>query len=153
LSDYFVDTSALAKKYISEVGTKWVRSWAKGSTGNAIVIAELTSLEMFSVFARREYDKQITPFSANRLRNTFLNHLNDEYLIIPVDTPIWLQSRDLITRYAAHRLRSLDAIQLACALDARKVLSQAIMFVSADPHLLSAATAEGFAVDNPILHP
>jgi len=106
------------------------------STNHTHMVAELTSLEMFSVFARREYDKQITPSSANRLRNTFLYHLNDEYLTVPVDTPIWLQSRDLITRYAGHRLRSLDAIQLACALEARKLLSQAITFISADPHLL-----------------
>jgi predicted nucleic acid-binding protein len=153
LSTYFVDTSALAKRYINEVGTQWVRSWTSASAGNVVVIAELTALEMFSVFARREVDKEITSASANRLRSTFLAHLNDEYLTIKVDSPLWLQARDLITKHAALRLCTLDAVQLACALDAKKNLPQAVTFVRADPKLLSAATAEGFTVDDPMQHP
>jgi hypothetical protein len=47
----------------------------------------------------------------------------------------------------------LDAIQLACAIQAQKLLMVKMTFVSADNNLLSAALSEGFATDNPNLHP
>ena len=52
-----------------------------------------------------------------------------------------------------HILRALDAIQLACAIYARNLLDEPVTFLSADNNLLLAATAEGFATDNPNTHP
>jgi len=59
------------------------------------------------------------------------------------------QARLLITRYP---LRSLDAIQLASAIEAANLLREAITFVSGDNNLLNAAASEGFLTDNPNLH-
>ncbi|MEZ4672160.1 MAG: hypothetical protein R3E39_29995 [Anaerolineae bacterium] len=50
-------------------------------------------------------------------------------------------------------LRTLDSLQLACALQAQIVLGNPITFISADINLLTAADAEGFGVDNPNNHP
>jgi hypothetical protein len=50
-------------------------------------------------------------------------------------------------------LRTLDAIQLASAIQAMIVLNEQINFISADPNLLVVAAAAGFAIDNPNLHP
>lgn len=50
-------------------------------------------------------------------------------------------------------LRALDAIQLACGLKVRASIDKSIIFLSADVLLLAAATAEGFTIDNPNLHP
>jgi hypothetical protein len=56
-----------------------------------------------------------------------------------------------------HPLRAYDAIHLAGALAIQRILQQqelpAALFVAADDVLLAAATAEGFVVDNPLLHP
>jgi hypothetical protein len=53
-------------------------------------------------------------------------------------------------------LRAYDAIQLACALTVRRLMQQRRLapplFVAADDVLLAAAAAEGFVVDNPLLH-
>jgi hypothetical protein len=58
------------------------------------------------------------------------------------------------------RLRALDALQLASAFVSQQLLSErtsasgdAVVFVSADSRLLAIAAPEGFAVENPILHP
>src|SRR5712692_7091043 len=54
-------------------------------------------------------------------------------------------------------LRAYDAIHLACALLVQRQAQQHGVplprFVSADATLLTAAAAEGFVVDNPLLHP
>ena len=49
-----MDTSALAKRYLNETGTKWVRGWTRPSATNEIIISDLALVEMFSVFARHE---------------------------------------------------------------------------------------------------
>jgi hypothetical protein len=57
----------------------------------------------------------------------------------------------------AHPLRAADAIHLACALTIRRITQEQGLpspsFVVADTALRTAATAEGFVVDNPLQHP
>lgn len=153
MSAYFVDTSALAKRYTQEVGTRWVRSWIRPNAGNVIVIAELAMVEMFSLLARRTHDGEITTRSAAYLRRAFLGHLQTNYAVIKIESSILIRSRDLVTKYVAQRLRTLDAIHLACAIQSQMALGQPLIFVSADNKLLDCAKAEGFATDDPRLHP
>ena len=150
---YFVDTSALGKRYVNEPGTRWVRGWIRQSAGNNILIAEVAMVEMFSLIARREFQQDISLTSANRRRQAFLYHAANDYDVIQVTHQTFIQSRDLVTRHAAFGLRTLDALQLACALTARNVIGHSIDFISADAKLLKAAAAEGFTTDDPNLHP
>jgi predicted nucleic acid-binding protein len=141
---FFVDTSVLAKRYVNETGTRWVRSWITPRARNSILISELTTVEIFSVLARREHMQDISLSSANRRRQAFLYHISEEYLVIPVNSQVFIESRDLVTKHVALALRSLDAIQLACALKVHRALGELVMFVGADGRLLKAAAAEGF---------
>jgi len=54
-------------------------------------------------------------------------------------------------------LRAYDAVQLASALRANRALQAArlpsLLFLSADDRLITAATHEGLATDNPNSHP
>ena len=43
MSAFFVDTSALAKRYLAETGSAWVRSWILPRTGNVTIITRLAS--------------------------------------------------------------------------------------------------------------
>ena len=153
MSDFFVDTSALAKRYTKEVGTRWVRSWIRPSAGNVIVISELAMVEMFSLLARRKHDGEISARSAAYLRRAFLAHLRSDYAVVKIESSILVQSRDLVTKYVAQGLRTLDAIHLACAIQSQIALGQPLTFVSADIKLLACAKAEGFTIDDPRLHP
>jgi predicted nucleic acid-binding protein len=78
---------------------------------------------------------------------------NKEYLITPVDRGILEEARQLVIRHTKHRLSTLDAIQLACALRAQIILNEAIIFVTADTDLRNAASAEGLTVNDPETHP
>jgi len=150
LSAYFVDTSALCKRYIAEVGTAWVQSQLEPSAGNLILISQLAILEMMTLLARRQRENSITTNAFVIHKNNFLLHADSEYLVIPVDDKAWLRARDLALK---HPVRSLDAIQLASALEAAQALGAKPVFVSADERLLAVAAAEGFSVDNPNIHP
>jgi uncharacterized protein len=149
LNIYFVDTSALAKRYVPEVGTQWVLSWILPQTGNVIIVSELASVEMFSLLKRREREGTLLPAQSQILQANFLLHHEQEFLTVPLETAVLTTARDLVTTY---RLRTLDAIQLACALQAVSILGVAMTFISADNNLLAAARAENLATDNPNDH-
>ena len=53
----------------------------------------------------------------------------------------------------AGSLRSLDAIQLACAIAVAKGLGDELIFVTADARLGTIAPLEGFRVVNPLYPP
>lgn len=147
---YFVDTSAIVKRYVPEIGTQWVLGWILPSSGTVVVIAELTRVEIFSVFARREREQSLSTINANLLRSNFLVHAQKEYLITPLNTDILEEARTLVTKYP---LRSLDAIQLASSKQAQTILGEPMTFVTADARLLSILPQEGFVGDNPENYP
>lgn len=150
MSTFFVDTSALAKRYLVETGSNWVVSWIEPPANNVIIMSELAFVEMRSLLARRVRDGVLTPSDANALRNDFLLHGNNEYLIVLVETNVLNQAARLVDQYP---LRTLDAIQLASAIQAVNVLALPMTFISGDKNLLAAAAGEGFGIDDPNAHP
>jgi hypothetical protein len=68
---------------------------------------------------------------------------------MPAVDEVYSRARQLIF---LHQLRTLDALQLASAIEASNFLEEPLVFVSSVRNLLKAATAEKFAVDNPYLH-
>jgi uncharacterized protein len=150
LSVFFVDTSALAKRYVPEIGTKWVRSWIVPSSGHHIVVSDTLRVEMLSLLARHRRLHTIPVDTILRLRNTFLKHYRSQYRVIQIDPAILLLAGRLVDKYP---LRTLDALQLACAIKSRTRISKDITFISADNNLLLAAVGEGFSTDNPNSHP
>jgi predicted nucleic acid-binding protein len=150
LSSYYVDTSALSKRYVNEIGSDWIHSLIRPVTGNLIVVCEITSVEGFSVFARLRRENRLTSTRHTRLQAQLLLHIEREYLVVPMEGSMLAQARRLLNRYP---LRALDAIQLASAQHAATILGEALTFVSSDKVLLSAAHSEGFAIDDPNAHP
>jgi len=67
LSAFFVDTSALAKRYIAEIGSSWIRGIVLPIAGNVVIIADLTLVEMFSLLARRGKARYIQAMSYCRV--------------------------------------------------------------------------------------
>lgn len=64
MSAFFVDTSALAKRYLVETGSNWVLSWVEPPANNVIIISELTFVEMRSLLARCVRDKNLLAAAA-----------------------------------------------------------------------------------------
>ena len=149
MSSYFVDTSALVKRYVNEPGSSWVRSWIERPAENITVASELAVVEVYSALARRRRDGTLTPTSVLALQNDFLQHVEDEYIVITLESSILFRARQLVDQYP---LRTLDAIHLSTAIHSISMLNEPMIFVTADARLLSAATAERFQVDNPYSH-
>ena len=65
---YFVDSSALVKRYVQEIGTAWVRGLTRRSPSTVIYIARITAVEVTSAVARRRKGRTLT--SARRRRSS-----------------------------------------------------------------------------------
>jgi hypothetical protein len=142
---YFMDTSALGKRYVQEKGSLWIAKLL-ASPYAEIIISELTMVEIASVFARRHREGNITLAEFLRYRQTFWQHSQHEYRVMYLDSQIIRLARSLIFKYP---LRSLDAIQLASAIVARRVVKVNPVFLTADDRLLPIATSEGVTAINP----
>ena len=105
---------------------------------------------MFSVLARKQREATISASDLAIAQSDFLLHVEHEYLSVPLDSEVLTQARGLTGKYP---LRTLDAIQLACALRATAFLAEPMTFVGSDTRLLTAACPEGFATENPLAHP
>lgn len=143
---YFSDTSALVKRYLNETGSQWVIKQLLPSARATIIISELTLVEMFSAIEARKRNSEITITNAFLLEGSFLLHSQKEYLIIPLNSTIIEDARVLTTK---HPLRAADAIQLASASHALRILRTTMIFVCSDKRLGDAADAEGFKVEDP----
>lgn len=150
MTAYFLDTSALVRRYIPEVGSVWLRSWIEPVGKHIIIVSELTIVELMAALARRQREGSIPTENFIRLRNDFLTHFEKQYSVVALRSDVLHLARDLVTK---HPLRTLDAIQLAGAMMAAQAWGRPLLFISADRKMLSIAAAEGFSVDDPNDHP
>jgi predicted nucleic acid-binding protein len=151
---YFVDSSALVKRYVLETGTAWVRGITRQNPSKVIYIAHITAVEVTCAIARRRKGKTLTPPRASSILHRFRQHLAARYTIIEV-TPDLVD--DAMRLGNTHSLRAYDAMQLAVALEVNRSHQTdgfgPVTLISADQALNDAATVEGLTVDDPNLHP
>lgn len=154
MATLYLDTSALVKRYVAEVGSAWVRQIVAHPVHQVIYTAMLTEVEVRSAVQRLVRERRMDAVQAGRLTQRLLQHCTHRYHLLRITRPIVTQAGMLLER---HPLRAADAVQLACALAVRRRLHQrgmpAPVFVAADTTLLAAAVAEGLVVDNPLQHP
>ena len=151
---YYLDSSVAVKLYVAEIGSDWVRSLLLTTPQDlAVISSHLLCVEVWSAFSRRLRAGTVTLDQHTRIHDWFLQHRYKLYRFKAVDEEIVQATREL---FRAYGLRAYDAIHLATALLAnRQLLSKhlpPVIFLCADDQLISAAAAEGLAVDNPNDH-
>lgn len=150
----FLDSSAVVKRYVVEVGSNWVRALTDPAAGNDCWLASVTRVEVLAAFYLRVRTGTLTSAQAQQAELVFRNELNTHYHLVSIRRVILNRAMRLV---AAHQLRAYDAIQLASALRLRaRRLAHGLpppTFVSADQTLNRAAAVEGLPVDDPNLHP
>jgi predicted nucleic acid-binding protein len=151
---YYFDTSALAKRYVVEVGSSWVQAVVAQQSGHMIYTSVLTQPEIVSALQRRVREGTLAADQAQQLARRVLEHMTQSYALTTITPPVNTQACVLLHR---HPLRAYDALHLACALAVREPITRQQLsgpvFVAADDALLAAAAAEGFPVENPLQHP
>jgi predicted nucleic acid-binding protein len=146
---YFFDTSALVKFYHAEAGTGKV-STIFSEQGREIRISSVGSIEVQSAFAMKVRSGVIDSRLAGQQRAALmLDVASGGIEVYSVTEDHFKHAERLIGKYSAtRRLRTLDALQLAIALD---LLSQNLLdyFVVADLPLAEIAALEGLSVIYP----
>ena len=151
---YFLDSSALVKRYISETGAAWVLGIFDPTLNNEVFIAAITGVEIIAAITRRSRSGSISITAARLIRNQFKTDLHKDYQSVEI-TEIIINSGMVLSE--TYGLRGYDAIQLAAG---RAVNSLCItnglpplIFVSADNELNAAVISEGLMIENPNNYP
>lgn len=149
MTAFFVDSSALAKRYLTEIGSAWVANLVDPAANNTVIVAEITRVEVAAALAARQRAGNLTQSERDLLVTLLLHHFDTEYRIVAIGPAL---TGHAVALTQLHRLRGYDAVQLAAAL-ATAAAIPGLMFLAADDDLLAAAAAEGLSAENPNLHP
>ena len=153
MSHYYVDASALVKRYVNEPGSDWLRAIVTTSEPHLFFTSRMTIVEVISAFARRVRDDPLSSDEFAAVSDAFRSDCLNQYQIMPPTLEIVDLACGLLER---HPLRAYDATQLATGLVAQQFLTAQtyppLTFLSSDDRLNQAASHEGLAVDNPGHH-
>ena len=123
MSLYFLDSSALVKRYVTETGSAWIKALTDPEKRNPLIIARIT------------YD------------------LDMQYQVAELDRTLTEAAGELVTRHplrAYDAVKLASALRVQSELVHAK--SPALTFLSADGRLVAIAQAEGLLTDNPNRH-
>ena len=154
MSLYFLDSSALVKRYVTETGSGWIRALTDPAARNPLIIARITWVEVLSALARRQREGSITSSDVTRVIRTFSYDLDMQYQVAELNAALVRAAGELVIQ---HPMRAYDAVQLASALRVQSDLVETgvlqLTFLTADERLIAIAQAEGLLTDNPNHHP
>ena len=144
MSVYYLDASALVKRYTQEPGSSWVRQITDAEIDNIILLSEITLVEVSAALAAKHRAPDgITEEQMNQALALFRHECDQLFLLLIVDRLVIDRAVVLTQKY---RLRGYDAVQLATALVNKEVLAEENLpdpcFVASDSDLIKAANLE-----------
>src|SRR5262249_44521566 len=154
VTDYYLDASAVVKRYADEPGSTWIRQLTDPQTQHTILLAEITLAEVAAALgAKQRAPGGITQQQRDRALSLFLQDCEEHFVLLVVDRQVIDRAVELTQQ---HRLRGYDAVQLATAIVAGEALQAQTLsppiFIASDQDLLTAAQAEGLTTENPLNH-
>jgi predicted nucleic acid-binding protein len=147
---YFFDSSALVKRYVTEIGSAWVQAMTHPQAGHQLLLARITWVEVLSALARLQREGNLAAITINQTIETFRYDWETQYRVVELDQLLTEMAGRLVQ---GHPLRAYDGVQLAAALRIRAALvnaaSATFTFVTADWRLLAIAQSEGLVTIDP----
>ena len=164
MTAYFFDSSALVKRYNFEPGSSWVRALCDPRTHPPLYVAQLAQVEVTAALRRTGRHNGLHPSFVASLIARFERHLvlsdpahpHPIYRMVPLAPSVLDLATLLCNRHWLDTpvpLRSLDAIQLAAALLVARVITEELIFVTADVRLSATAPMENLRTINPLYPP
>jgi uncharacterized protein len=151
---FLFDASAIVKRYLTEIGSGWIRGLADPAALHELFLTRIARVEVVAAVTRRGRGNVIPAAAAAALVAQFRHDAAHQYNILEV-TPALLADAERLAE--VHALRGDDAVQLAVTVEMHRTRAAAgltpLTFISADQELNAAANAEGLNVDNPAMHP
>jgi len=150
---YFLDTSAVVKRYAPERGSRWIKGLIENPE-NSVTIVQICIVEVAAALARKVRTGEISRDSCQKALTRFLADVDTgDYEIAKLDDEVVSFAVGLTQR---HPLRGYDAVHLAAALVLNRALVEVglspLTFVAAYDVLCEAAREEKLTVENPNLH-
>jgi predicted nucleic acid-binding protein len=152
MADYYLDASALVKRYAKESGSDWILRITTPGSEDLTLLADITLADVAAALAaKRRAPQGVSREERDRALSRFLQECDEYYLLVHVDRVV-IDLAVALTQ--GHHLRGYDAAQLASALVTNvELVTQdhpPLVFVAADEDLLFAAEAEGLSTENPL---
>lgn len=143
---YFVDSSALAKRYLDEPGTRSVIQIVEQR--GPVSVSAITEVEIVSAGVRRNKAGELGGELLHAMVTLLARDFRERFEVLPPSNRILTTAVELVQ---THALRAADAIQLATALQCASELSDRAewVLVSSDGELNDAARREGLAILDP----
>jgi predicted nucleic acid-binding protein len=147
---YYFDTSALCRYYHPEPGSVEVDRIVN-EPGALHILSWLTAMEVQSAFAVKVRTGLIDAVEFSNLRKRVRTDIAAKrFVVVRVLRRHYSVAEDLLTRYGgAHRIRSLDALHLAIAMDLQRS-GRIDQLITADTLQATIAPLEGVSVFNPL---
>lgn len=145
---YFLDTSALVKRYHRERGSEIIDALF-AEQDRRIVISDLSIIELGSALAKKVREGEITPEKYHRAIGLFCQDVVTETIQVEtVEDTDKAEAAALLEKHGFRaNLRTLDSLQLAVM---KKVAeTQLDQVLCADRVFCSLIREEGFVVRNP----
>ncbi len=150
---FFLDSSAIAKRYLKETGSAWLRTVLHRDDVELFVV-RIAAVEVISALVRRR--RAVSELAAY-LELSMLDlrkEFEDLFDIAEVSSDLIVYAMTLAER---HSLRAYDAVQLAAAVNVHEQRQikefPPLIFLCSDHVLNAAAVREGLLVDDPNDHP
>ncbi len=151
---YYLDASALVKRYLQEQGTAWLDELLAEPSPVRYVSTALITVELTAALARAERERRISRAHRDRVATQAARECRMRLRQAEVTEDVLTAASGLALKYP---LRAYDAVHLATAMIVRAQASDLPIappvFIAADRALLAAARAEGFQIENPNDHP
>jgi predicted nucleic acid-binding protein len=161
---FFLDSNAVAKRYVPEKGQMWVQDLCDPAKGHHLYISQLAEIEVVAIISgwlrantshgsvtqkqrrrlQQDRDERLAAFKSHCDRTT------GTYRVVNVGAGEMQRAADLCHH---NNLNSLDAIQLVCALviqeQGRDARLPGIDFVTSDGNFAKVVKRYGFTVWDP----
>ena len=86
---YYLDASALVKRYVHERGSEWIRAIMGFEEETLLFTSRMTIVEVISAFCRRVREGTLALKDFASARDMFRVDCLDEYLVIPPPQRLW----------------------------------------------------------------
>jgi predicted nucleic acid-binding protein len=148
MADYYLDSSALLKRYKTENGSRRViELFESALPADELFTSQFTILEITASIARLRKGGLLDEEAQGRLMNQLLLDSAGRMEVVLLRPELISDAMQYSQKYA---LKGPDSIQLASAVAARRAGAQPnLVFVAADRELVEAAGQEGFDILNP----
>lgn len=143
---YYLESSALFKRYRTEKGTDVVNAIFAGRTdADVLATSQLVTVEMESAAARGLKGRALNRQAHGAMLRSFAEDLGN-IIVLPLTGPAILEAAQVARQWA---LRALDAMHVATAMRVRQATQVRIVLVAADREIIQVGKATGFDVLDP----